>query len=134
MCTIICNVKLLDSKIPSISGKFYTISELHNIARKDIIYGELRSNGGDFDTSIDVEKYSHKIQNFEVYNGSLYGDVVVLPSTSGKYLETFQIHSMNFTPQITGLVKEKNGIVSISNFDIIAFDCYLNVCEQREAA
>jgi hypothetical protein len=135
MCLMICNVLLIDSKIPStITGNPLPLSVLHTIANNEVIYGDVKADDSIFDPIIDVEKCSHKIVNFEIHNGNLYGDVVVLPTPKGKYLELLNYMSFDFRPRTIGEISNINDKTKKRNYEVVAFDCYFSANNLKEAA
>lgn len=129
MPTIMCNVLLIDSNEPSVTGKIYPIPVLNSIARKEVVFGQIKIDGVFYeaditDLKIDILKISHKVFNFEVRNGKLYGDVEFLDTPNGRSIENYRDKPLSVRPRGTGSISKSN---VIEQYDIIAFDCYVKV-------
>lgn len=121
---VICNAQLIDSTIPSVTGKRYPVDILHRIAKNKVVYGELSPVGDRFD--LNVEDCSHKVVNLDVRNGVLYGDVQVLKTPMGELLSLYGQYKstkIEFRPRGTGQIDEKT--MTVTDYNIIALDCYM---------
>ena len=126
MSMMICNAKLIDSNVPSVTGNIYPVEILNKIAKKQVIYGELGSPSNP--VNIDLDKCSHKIVNFDVRNGVLYGDVQVLSTPMGELFSLFGQYDSNkieFRPRGIGKANNTENPRTITEYEIIAIDCYI---------
>jgi hypothetical protein len=127
MTMMICNATLINSNVPSVSGRVYPVDVLKKIAKKDVVYGELSPTTLRTDSQID--QCSHKIVNLDVRNGVLYGDVQVLQNPTGELFTMvgqYKISKIEFIPRSTGKSNTD------TDCDIIALDCYMNEDENDD--
>ena len=125
MSMMICNATLIDSNVPSVTGKMYTADVLKRIAKKAVVYGEI---GPSIESAeIQPDKCSHKIVNLDVRNGVLYGDVEILQNSMSDLFNMFgQYRTSNIEFRPRGFGKIAKNSKTVIDFDIVALDCYMN--------
>lgn len=126
MTMLICNATLIDSNVPSVTGRRYTTDVLKRIAKKAVVYGELSPSIESVE--IHPDKCSHKIVNLDVRNGVLYGDVEILQNPLGELFNMFSQYrttKIEFIPRSIINATKKNKIAT--EYDIVALDCFM--CE-----
>jgi hypothetical protein len=125
--SLIINEVLLESNVPTRTGKIFSNSTLHDIANQKFIYGEfVISYEPGFDTDpmyVSVSKMTHEITNLRVEENKLIGDIQIQDNPNGKLLLDLIPKKVMLVPRGFGQV-DKNNVVT--NFKIIAFDYMLS--------
>jgi len=97
-------------------------SKIKEMSDKNMLMGELRHEAGIYPLDTSFSKISHSINDLEVNDDGIWGDIKILDTSSGRVLQELlkdkDIYNIGISSRFTG--KIRNGIVEID--DLYSFD------------
>lgn len=115
-------------KLTNFNNRVYSKEIFNDLVKRSkefTLYGELfdrtKNNFGD----IQLKYVSHIIENLEIYDDGIYGDIKILETPSGNLIKNYNYDSdeLQISERSYGIVE--NGVVNVSHvitYDIIPYE------------
>ena len=119
----------MNIKLTGFNNRIYpkeVIDDLIKRSDEKMLYGEL---GHGIDNDVHISNISHLIENVEVYDDGIYGDMRILNTEMGGILNNFGDYVIGVSERSIGDVDSTTGIVTVSK--IIAYDAIVDTSKSR---